>query len=424
MSTAPTAPDPATSTRARHDPYAAIREPNYRQFAAGFLCSSTGLQMMGMALGWDLYERTNNEFILGLVGLCRALPVIAIAIPAGHVIDSADRKKVVVLTQAALALASAGLAAVSASESASVWMILLMVVLTGCARSFNGPARATLLPDIVTPGNFANAVTWNSGAFQLAATGGPLIAGAIIAATGVAWPVYVCTSVLCLVFAFTALGISPRERKMSKKGLTIRDVSAGLSHVAKEKTILSTITLDLFAVLLGGATALMPVYARDILHVGPVGLGVLRASPYIGAFVMALVIAHLPPMRRTGMLLLSCVAAFGMCTIIFGLSTSVVLSIGTLVVLGAVDNVSVVIRHVLVQTRTPSELRGRVSAVNSVFIESSNELGAFESGSVAKLFTPVISVVSGGVGTLLVVLGIALVFPQLRRLDRLDMPPE
>lgn len=417
-------PTPQALPSGKIDPYAAIREPNYRQFASGFLASSTGLQMMGMALGWELYERTGDEFVLGLVGLCRALPVIVMALPAGHVIDSMDRRRVLVLTQTALGIAAACLCVASA-YTAPVWFILVIVSLLGFCRSFNGPARSSLLPDIVTPGNFANAVTWNSGVFQLAATGGPLLAGVIIAAcSGKAWPVYLVTSVLCLTFAITASFIRPAERQVRSAPMNFSDMSKGLSHVWKEKAILSTITLDLFAVLLGGATALLPVYAKDILHVGAIGLGWLRASPYIGAFVMAVILAHLPPIRRAGMLLLACVFGFGVCTIIFGIATSMTVALIALIVMGALDNVSVVIRHVLVQARTPANLRGRVSAVNSVFIESSNELGAFESGLVARFFGPVASVVSGGIGTLVIVAGVALLFPQLRRLDTLEIADE
>jgi MFS family permease len=419
----PPAPTP------RHDPYAAIRHANYRFFAAGFLCSSFGLQMMNLALLWEIYERTGDAFMLGLMGLARALPVVITALPAGQIIDGFRRTRVLVITQAGFALAAALLAFASHAE-ASPMVILGVVSLAGFIRTFNGPVRSSLLPDIVPRDVFPNAVTWNSGVFQFSAALGPLLGGAMVAWLGVAWPVYLCTSVLCGIFAVLAMFVKP-VRELPLAPITLRTMlpgmGEGLRHVWRDKLILSVITLDLFAVLLGGATALLPVYAKDILHVGPVGLGWLRAASFIGAFAMAVAIAHLPPMRRAGPMLLASVATFGVCMIIFGLTTWFWIALGALLVAGAVDNISVVIRHVLVQERTPPHVRGRVSAVNSVFIECSNELGSFESGLIARLFGPVVSVVSGGIGTILVVAAVALAWPQVRKLDALsqrDTTPE
>jgi MFS family permease len=411
----------------RHDPYAALRVPNYVIFATGFVLSSCGLQMLGTALSWELYERTRNPLVLGLVGLARALPVIIMALPAGHIIDHADRKRVLALTQTGFALVALLLAYASFAQ-APVWGILALVVLAGLVRTFNGPVRSSLLPDLVPHHVFPNAATWNSGVFQISAAVGPVAAGAIIAWAGSAWIVYVVTGALCLSFAILSLFLRPlRHHEMPKDAQRFTGMTDGLRHLTTEPVILSAITLDLFGVLLGGATALLPIYAEDILHVGPVGFGWLRAAPFIGAFVMAMVLAHAPPIRRAGATLLISVGAFGVCTLVFGLSQSFWLSLAALFMLGAVDSVSVVIRHVLVQVRTPARLRGRVSAVNSVFIECSNELGAFESGLVANLFGTasvvtgaVVSAVSGGVGTLIVVAGVALAFPSLRKLDRLQ----
>lgn len=412
-------PDAAPS---KHDPYAALRSPNYRRFASGFLFSSTGLQMLGTAIGWEIYERTHDPLMLGYVGLARALPVILLALPAGHAIDHFNRKRVLIITQVAMGLAATLLAVAShliSLEIVPLWTIYALLVLTGCARSFNGPSRASILPMIIEPGDFHNAVTWNSSVFQISATAGPILAGLMIHQFGAAWPVYAVTAAGCFAFALSSSFLKPRHRARPTGPLTLRSMTAGISHVWREKTVLSAITLDLFAVLLGGATALMPVYAKDILHVGPVGLGVLRAAPYIGAFVMAIAIAHMPPIRRSGPALLLSVAGFGLATVAFGLSTSFPLSLAVLFVAGALDNISVVIRHVLVQVRTPDELRGRVAAVNSVFIESSNELGGFESGLVARFLGPVFSVVSGGLGTLVVVIAVALLWPEIRRLGSL-----
>jgi MFS family permease len=388
--------------------------------------------MLATAIAWEVYERTNDPLALGFAGLARAIPVILFALPAGQAADIFNRKYILIASQALFAIVTALLALLS-WFGAPVWSLYLALVATGLARAFNGPARASLLPQIVPPGDFHNAVTWNSGVFQFSAVTGPLLAGILIAAYGAAWPVYLGTALACLTFAVSAAFLRPRlePRKHEPQGqpgrslisrFSLRSMTAGAGHLWQEKTILAAIALDLFAVLLGGATALMPIYARDILHVGPVGLGALRAAPFIGAFVMALILAHRPPFRRSGPALLFSVVGFGLCTIVFGFSTWFPLSLAMLILLGALDNISVVIRHVLVQVRTPDHIRGRVSAVNSVFIESSNELGAFESGLVAKLFGPVASVVSGGIGTILVVIGIAWWLPEIRRLGRLEEP--
>ena len=399
-----------------HDAYAAIRHADYRRFASGFLISSMGLQMLSMTIGWEIKERTNDPLAVGFVGVARALPVILLALPAGHLIDRFNKRNVLVATQLAMGVVILLLAGAS-YLNAPLWVTYLLLALTGCARVFNGPSRATLLPLIVPRTVFGNAVTWNSSVFQFSAAVGPLVAGVLLAGTGLAWMVYALTGFGCLVFAYLAIPINPRADAHDKGPFSWSSVSAGMSHVWTEKSILAAITLDLFAVLLGGATALMPFFADDILHVGEFGLGMLRAAPFLGAFLMAIWLAHRPVFARAGRALLWSVAAFGSFTILFGLSTNFILSLACLVALGAVDNISVVIRHVLVQERTPEHLRGRVSTVNSVFIESSNELGAFESGAVAKLFGPVVSVVSGGIGTLMVVGGIALGLPQVRTLN-------
>jgi len=416
----------------KHDPYAALRLPNYRLFAAGFVTSATGLQMMGMALAWEIYERAKAEgflghegaaLALGFIGLARALPVVAMALPAGYVIDTFDRKRVLLITQTGFALMAALLAYASWAV-APLWLMFLLITLSGCVRSFNGPTRSSLLPDLVPDHVFPNAITWNSGMFQVAAVAGPLIAGVIIAKADHAWPVYAISAILCFIFALTTLGLKPIAHHAAGRGkMSFSGMLDGLSHLWRERTIFAVITLDLFAVLLGGATGLLPIYASDILHVGPVGLGWLKAAPFIGAGLMALYLAWFPLIRRAGPAMLFSIAGFGVCTIVFGLSTSFWLSMAMLITLGALDSVSVVVRHVLVQLRTPRHLRGRVSSVNSVFIECSNELGSFESGLVAKFFGPVFSVVSGGIGTILVVAGIAWLIPEIRRLDKLHDKP-
>lgn len=430
-----------TEEAGKHDAYAALRIPNYRRFAGGWVFASVGLQMQGMALGWEIYERTHSAWHLGLMGLCRALPVIVLALPAGQIVDILDRKKVLIWTQFAFGAVSAGIAAASYLQAPLVWMYVL-IVLSGCARVFNGPSRSSIMPQLLPVGMdgkthpeiFHNAVTWNSSLFHTSAVLGPLLAGQIIVMMGLkaAWPVYACTCLGCLIFGVAVGFVTPRASQRASETLNFgalnRGMLEGARHVWREKPILGAITLDLFAVLLGGATALLPVYAKDILHVGPLGLGALKAAPYLGAVAMGLYLAHRPPFTRAGAALLWSVAGFGVCMVVFGLSRNFLLSLAVLWVSGALDNISVVIRHVLVQMRTPEQLRGRVSAVNSVFIESSNELGAFESGTAAELLTKAMgtavlgtigSVVSGGVGTVVVVAAVALWLPEVRRLGRL-----
>jgi MFS family permease len=381
--------------------------------------------------------------------LARALPVLALALPAGQIVDMLDRRKILMFTQVGFALTSV-LLAVGSAYGVSVFSIYLLVALTGCARVFNGPSRSSLLPQIVRPERFHNAVTWNSGVFQFSATLGPLVAGGLIwlsarmglgrdsagVAHGVAWPIYFIAGVTALAFALGCSMIRPYPDLISKPStdgaMSVRNafrpstllpgMLEGARHVWREKTVFGAIALDLLAVLLGGATALMPVYAKDILHAGPIGLGALKSAPFVGSLVVALVLAHRRPFERAGRALLLSVAGFGVCTIAFGFSTSFWLSLALLVALGALDGISVVIRGVLVSVRTPDRVRGRVAAVNSVFIESSNELGGFESGLVARYFTPLISVVSGGIGTILVVLVMAWRLPELRHLGRLETP--
>ena len=391
---------------------------NYRWFAAGFLGSSCGLQMLTTAILWEVWDRTHDPLSLGYVGLARALPVVLMALPAGHLADARDRRWIVALTQSGFSLVAV-LFAIASYVEADLWIYYALLVVSGCVRAFNGPARAGLLPLLVPAPAFPHAINCNAGMFQAAAIAGPLIAGYLIAITGNEWPVYAGTAVGCALLAASMILIHPSNAARATGAMTMRTMLGGMRHLMRERTIFAAILLDLLAVLFGGATALLPIYADEILHAGPEGLGWLRAAPYIGAFVMAVYLALRRPIQHAGAALLWSVAAFGICMIIFGLSTSMWLSLLALAVSGAVDNISVVIRHVLVQMRTPNELRGRVGAVNSMFIECSNELGGFESGLVAKLLSPVFSVVSGGIGTMLVVAAIAWTFPQLRRLKEI-----
>jgi MFS family permease len=409
---------PTDQSKSHPDPYAALRYRDYRLYALGNLASIMGQQMLSVAVGWELYERTQSALSLGLVGLVQVLPVIFLALPAGQVADQFDRRKIVMGTQAVLAFCALGLAVISYRQGLIVLMYLCLFMM-GTARAFNNPARASLLPQLVPKEVFSNAVTWNSSGFQLAAMLGPALAGLIIALQKSATSVYASCACCALVFFGCLFFIQGRQAERSAEPATFKSLIAGFRFVWQTKIILAALTLDLFAVLLGGATTLLPIFAKDILQVGPDGLGWLRAAPAIGAFIMALAITHLPTMNQAGKTLLWAVAGFGAATAVFGLSQSYGLSLFMLVCIGALDSISVVVRQTLVQLRTPDEMRGRVSAVNGMFISSSNELGGFESGVAASLFGPVLAVVGGGIGTIAVVIAVALIWPEIRKLKSL-----
>lgn len=414
--------DSASSAVDAHDPYAVLGLGDFRLFLVGNLLAILGMQMQSVAVGWEIYERTQSAMALGVVGLVQVLPVIVLAIPAGQVADRCDRKRVVMVAAASMALSSLALAWISACEGDIRWMYACLLA-SGVARAFQQPAKASLLPQIVPRERFSNAVTWNTGGFQLAAVAGPALGGGLIWVAESATIVYLVDAAAVLVFVALLGLIAARGPVRTTQPTTARSLVAGLSFVWRSKVIFAAITLDLFAVLLGGATTLLPIFAKDILEVGPSGLGALRAAPAFGALGILFVLAHRPPLRYAGRSLLWAVVGFGLATIVFGLSQSFWLSLGMLFLSGAFDSVSVVVRHTLVQVLTPDEMRGRVSAVNGMFISASNELGGFESGLVAALFTPVISVVSGGIGTLAVVAAVARAWPQLRTYGRLGGGP-
>ena len=407
-----------------HDPYAALRVPAYRRYMTGSTLSSLGQQIQSTAVGWEVALRSARpELALSMVGLVGAAPVILLALPAGHIADSFNRKTLTIVTLLLTAACSIGLAVVSYQSGPLIWMYLLLL-LGATFGAVGGPARSSLLTQIVPVELYSNATTWGSSCFQIAATSGPALAGGIIAIGAIHFghhalatlPVaYLLDSACGIAFAVLLFATVVRPAARSREAASLKTLMAGIQFVHMNKIILATITLDLFAVLLGGATYLLPIYARDVLHVGAVGFGWMRAAPAIGAFAMAMVVAHLPPMKHAGRNLLLAVVGFGLATIVFGLSKSFVLSLVMLFLTGAFDNVSVVVRHTLVQVLTPDSMRGRVSAVNNVFIGASNELGGFESGLAAQWLGPIASVVAGGIGTILVVLSVAAIWPQVRR---------
>jgi MFS family permease len=400
--------------RVDHDPYAAFRFSAYCYFAAGNLISVTGRAMLSVAVGWEIFLRTRSAMALGMVGLVQALPVILLAITAGHVADRFSRRKALMVTQLFSALGSLGLVAVSVARAPVAWMFALLFA-TACARTFNWAARGSFMPNLVPGHAFPNAVAWNTTSFQIGSVVGPAAGGFLVAWFG--FPLVYGFDAFCgLAFFLLLIPIAEGRSFPRPAAGGLRELFSGIRFVWKTKIILATITLDLFAVLLGGATALLPVFAADILHCGSIGLGWLRAAPALGAVVMGLAIAHFRPMRHAGATLLWAVAGFGVATVVFAFSRSFWLSMSMLFLTGIFDTVSVVVRHTLVQLLTPDAMRGRVSAVNNVFIGSSNELGAFESGVTAAWFGPVISVVAGGVGTVLVVVAAIRLWPALLRL--------
>lgn len=411
----------ASQTNSSHDPYAALREGNFRLLLTGQLITSLTGQMVSFAIAWELWLRTHSAFALGLVGLVQVVPIILLALPGGHVADQYNRKKVIAITQVLLAACSLGLALLSFFEG-SLLLIYLCLLGIGISRAFNDPVVSTLLPGTVSPNLFATAVTWWSSTSQIASIIGPAIAGLLATFLKRLTLVYALDALGALTFLVLISLIKGRPLALARKAATLESLKEGVRFIRREKVILAAITLDMFAVLLGGAVTLLPIYATDILKVGPQGLGLMRAAPSVGALVMALLLAHRPPLQRAGRSLLLAVTGFGLATIVFGLSASFWLSIAMLALLGGLDNISVVIRRSLILTRTPDEMRGRISAVNSIFIGASNELGGFESGLTAGLFGPILSVVGGGIGTLLVVLSVAKIWPEMRRLKTLDTP--
>lgn len=406
---------PSFTEPGKRDPYAALRYADYRYFLTGRLAASMGSQMIDVAIGWELYERTNRALALGFVGLVQVVPIILLALPAGHVADRFDRKRIALLSLALLIVGSLALAAISFTV-APIPLIYITLFIIGVALSFHRPAVAALLPQLVPAEKFANAVTWNSVGWQLASVVGPALGGLIIAWRHHAGIVYLLDAALMLVFVVSLIRIRGQQVVRVRKAVTLESLLGGVRFVWHTKIILAAITLDLFAVLFGGATTLLPVFAKDILHVGAEGFGWLRAAPSIGAVLVAVLLLGRPPMRRAGKSLLFAVAGFGLATIVFGLSRSFPLSLAMLVLAGGLDMISVVVRQTLVQLRTPDEMRGRVSAVNSVFIDTSNELGGFESGASAALLGPVISVVGGGIVTVIVVSAVAVAWPELRNM--------
>jgi MFS family permease len=410
---------------AAHDPYAALRIPSFRLFTLGLLALTFAAQVQGVVVAWQIYAITHDPLSLGLIGLAEALPFIACALPAGHVADLVDRRRMTLAATAVLILGSVTLLALATRPPDAVAHVRSMygvILVNGVARSFLQPARQALGAELVPRELYPNAVTWRSLTWQVASVGGPAAGGVLYGFAGprAAYALdTVLMAVALLAFARVRHRSPVRERTA---GSVAESVLTGLRFVRHQPVILGAMTLDMFSVLFGGATALLPVFAEEILRVGPEGLGVLRAAPAAGAVLTSLLLAHRPPFRRAGRALILVVALFGGAMIGFGLSTSYPLSVALLAFSGAVDMVSVVIRSTLLQVMTPDHMLGRVSAVNQIFIGSSNEIGQFESGVAAKLLGAAPSVVVGGALTLVVVALTAARIPELRRLGAIRAP--
>lgn len=381
-------------------------------------CSRFASQIAAVAVGWQVYELTGSAFQLGMIGLVQFIPSALMVFVAGHVADRYDRRHVMALCQLAEALTSAYLALGTFGGWITVPGIFAAMVVLGLATGFESPAVAALLPSVVPEGEVQRGTAVSTGAAQIVTITGPAIGGFAYAAMP-SLP-YVLMAFLWLLGALLAISIVRERPAGSQPSPSVKALFAGVSFVRHNPTILGTISLDLFAVLLGGAVALLPIYASDILHAGPWGLGLLRAAPAVGALLMTAVLTRFPIHARVGMRMFQAVIVFGLATVVFGLSTMMWLSLIALAVMGAADTVSVVIRFSLVQLATPDEMRGRVGAVNFLFINASNQLGQFESGITAALLGTVPAAVLGGVGTVAVALLWMKLFPSLRKVERLE----
>ncbi|MDQ0395651.1 MFS transporter [Labrys monachus] len=392
-----------------------IRQSNFVLFWSARVLSTSCFQIVSVVIGWQIYALTSSTFDLGLVGLCQFLPMLLLTLPAGHIADRFDRRVVVRTCQLVEGMTAAGLALASWSGVISPHVIFAAAVLVGACRTFEAPTVAALLPMVVSPSILPKALALSVSAIQTATIIGPAFGGLLyIAGPGLA---YIAVGLLYLVAAALVSSLRILVPPAPRETQTLRSVFSGFGFIRSRPVILGAISLDMVAVLLGGATALLPVYARDILHTNSLGLGVLRASPALGALATSLVLARWPMERHVGLKMFGAVATFGFATMVFGASSWFPLSMLALSVMGAADVVSVVVRSTLVQLGTPDAMRGRVSAVNSMFVGTSNQLGEFESGMTATLFGTVPAVVLGGAGTVIVALAWSRLFPALRRAD-------
>ncbi|MBT0570893.1 MFS transporter [Curvibacter sp. CHRR-16] len=396
---------------------ALLHHAPFVRYWLGRMGGVTANQMLMVAVAWHMYDITSSPWDLGLVGLFQFVPALLMALPAGHVADRVHRGRIFACSLAAQATVAAVMLLSTHYGTATRELILLLSVVLGIARAFQMPAQQAILPSLVPQTLLPRAIALNASGMEIAVISGPALGG-LIYTLGAQWVYTTC--IVLLSIAITLILAVDYSHKPPPAAQGWQGFFAGVAFVWRRKVVLGATTLDLFAVLLGGATALLPIYAKDILHTGPIGLGVLRSSPAIGAFCMSLALARWPLHRKVGAKLLSAVAIFGLAIVIFGLSTSFFVSMLALIVTGAADCVSVVVRGSLVQLETPDDMRGRVAAVNSIFIGASNQLGEFESGATAAMWGPVTSVVAGGVGTMLIAATWLKLFPALAQRDHME----
>ncbi|HLK05975.1 MAG TPA: MFS transporter [Candidatus Acidoferrum sp.] len=408
-------------TNATNDSRAAFRYPAFTVFQIARCLVVLALEMQAVAVGWQVYEITKRPLDLGLVGLAQFLPGIVLFLAAGHVADVFDRRRVLITCEAGFGLCFLLLLLLTGYRVQSVAAIYVVLVLLGVVRSFSGPASRAILPHLVPEAHFQNSVAWASGIFQLATILGPVLGGVIYAIFRGPFAVYLIAVVLTAIAVGLLLNLKFTLRPRAKSESTSSSsVFEGFRYIWREKLVFGAISLDLFAVLLGGAVALLPVFAREILQTGPWGLGILRSAPGVGAGIMAIVIAYKPLRKNVGATMLWCVAAFGFFTVLFGISRSMIFSLLALFMVGATDMVSVIVRGTLIQVATPDHMRGRVNAVDMIFIGASNELGQFESGVTAQWLGSIPAVILGGVGAIVVTALWAWIFPELRKVDQLE----
>lgn len=396
-----------------------LQNKDLRSFLLARINTTLAYQMLTVGVGWKIYDLTGSVFYLGLVGLMQFLPMVLLTLLVGHIVDRYDRRKIMRICQGVEAVGALLLAVGCYTNYLTKESILFVVFLIGAARAFEVPSMQALLPGLVTPQNFPRAIALASSFQQIATIVGPAIGGLLY----IGGPTTVFT-IVCILYMLSSIFIAFIRKNPpipKREPVSIKSLFAGITFIRSKTVLLGAISLDLFAVLLGGATALLPVYAKEILMIGPVGLGTLRSSPAVGALLMGMFLAHNPLKRRVGRTMFIAVIVFGAATIVFALSTSLILSVVALMVLGAADTISVVIRSSLVQLQTPDEMRGRVSAVTSLFIGTSNQLGEFESGLLAASFGVVPSVVLGGVGTIIIALVWMRVFSNLAKTETLEI---
>ncbi|WEZ82212.1 MFS transporter [Rhizobium sp. 32-5/1] len=402
------------------DRFAAFRHISYTRFFFARFLASFAIQIVSVSVGWQMYEQTQNTLYLGLIGLFQFLPALVLILVTGSVADRYNRRAIVSICMVISALCAAALLALTIADAFSPWPVFAILIVFGIERAFMAPAVQSLAPNLVPTKDLSNAVAWNSSSWQTAAILGPVAGGLLYGASAVV--AYSVALGFLVLSSILVLMIEKPVQRTLREATSWSSILAGFRFIRSEKVVLGAISLDLFAVLLGGAVALMPVFASEILVLGPLGLGLLRAAPGIGAIIVAVLLATYPIRHHAGVLMFTGVALFGVGTIVFGLSEVAWLSIAALMLMGAADMISVYVRETLIALWTPDAVRGRVNAVNMVFVGASNELGEFRAGTMAHVIGAVPAVVIGGLGTLAVSVVWALGFPQLRKIDSLDAP--